>query len=504
MSEIESIYGIKYPVAELDRYYEILEIVPGAPLAVIKRAYRAMARKWHPDRFPGLEDKAIAEIKFKQINLAYEQLRDVVSDSSAPPVVNPPPPRAAAPPAAAPQPVSTPAKSPQLLYQMAAEYARTENYEAAIACLSKAIQHQPDYAAAYRYRGHLRSLLALERTATADLQKADQIERQVPRSTQPPPAATPPAATTVLPEGIRQLQQLGPVTAMAIRTEAGLLMTGNSTGTLRLWNLTQGSNLVAEMTAHVGQVTGLVAINRFGQLGRRMISAGADGRLKCWRVYAGRWGRPRFVCRQMLIAHHGAVTAISAQQHRVMTAGADGDLKSWQIGWRGSLQCIEQIPAHTGEVTALALSPNAELVVSGGKDGCTYLWRLSMHVCLGSLPHKAGIATAAAFSPQGQLVAIGEDAGWVQILRVTGEPGQISVEATLPAHAGPVRSLCWLSDNRLVTTGADRAIRVWSLASDQPQVAMLNLASNGLSLAVLSPMAFLYGTETGMIFRQAL
>lgn len=489
-------------MAELDRYFEILEIMPGAPLAVIKRAYRTMARKWHPDRFTGLEDKAIAEIKFKQINLAYERLRDACADAAQPPDRDPPRPTAA-PPAPASTPVSTQSKSPQLLYQRAADYARAENYEAAIACLSQAIQLQPDYAAAYRYRGHLRSLLSLERSATADLQKADQIERQIPRSPQPAPVPTPPAATTVLSEGRPQLQQLGPVTAMAVRSDAGLLMTGNATGTLRLWRQSPGS-LVAEMTAHVGQVTGLCAIRRFGQLGRRMISAGADGRLKCWRIYAGRWGHPRYVCRQILMAHHGAVTAMSAQHNRVMTAGIDGDLKFWQIGWRGLLQCVEQIPAHTGAVTALALNPNAELVVSGGQDGYTYLWCLSMHVCLGSLPHKAGIATAAAFSPQGQLVAIGEDAGWVQILRVKGEPGQISVEAVLPAHAGPVRSLCWLSDNRLVTTGADHAIRVWSPTSEQPQVAIVNLASNSLSFALPRPTTLLYGTEAGMIFQLVL
>lgn len=506
------------PVAEFERYYKILEIAPGASLAEVKRAYRLMARKWHPDRFTNLEDKAIAEVRFKQIHLAYEQLTDYVlsdpqADRKSSPIASPAEPRSSRPYSAPTPPtdnqpspppsVTTQAKSPQLLYQMAADYARAENYEAAIACLSSAIQCQPDYAAAYRYRGHLRSLLSLERAATADLQKADQLERQLPRAAHPVPAATPPTPHTVLSPGQLRLQQRGPITAMALRSDAGLLVSGNRAGTLFLWDLAT-AQLCAEVSAHVGQVTGLVAIERFGQLGRRLISTGADGQLHCWRLYAGPWGRPRLVRRQTLTAHDGAVSAVSAQSKRLITAGVDGCLKSWQLDWRGRLHCIEQIPAHTGEVTAVALRPDGDLVVSGGQDGLTYLWRLSMHVCLGSLPRKASAASAAAFSPQGQLVAIGEDSGWIQILRVTGEPGQISVEATLPAHHGAVRSLCWLSEHQLLTTGTDHAIRVWSMPSPQPQVAIVDLVSNVLSLTCLNPTTCLYGTETGGLFQPAL
>jgi molecular chaperone DnaJ len=54
-------------------YYQVLGIARSASLAEIKKAYRKLARKYHPDLNPG--DKA-AEGKFKEIQEAYSVLSD--------------------------------------------------------------------------------------------------------------------------------------------------------------------------------------------------------------------------------------------------------------------------------------------------------------------------------------------------------------------------------------------------------------------------------------------
>jgi len=54
-------------------YYEVLGVERGADDATIKKAYRQLAKKYHPDMNPG---DAEAEKKFKEASEAYAILSD--------------------------------------------------------------------------------------------------------------------------------------------------------------------------------------------------------------------------------------------------------------------------------------------------------------------------------------------------------------------------------------------------------------------------------------------
>ncbi|MBW4660483.1 MAG: pentapeptide repeat-containing protein [Drouetiella hepatica Uher 2000/2452] len=91
-------------MSDLERYYTVLGLEPGASLEEVNQAYRDLAFIWHPDRMPKdnvrLQEKA--QEKLKDLNEAREKLRSHRSTKAAPqsrPAAKPP---AAKPPAAKP------------------------------------------------------------------------------------------------------------------------------------------------------------------------------------------------------------------------------------------------------------------------------------------------------------------------------------------------------------------------------------------------------------------
>jgi curved DNA-binding protein CbpA len=62
-------------VDELARAYAILGLRPGAPLGAIRSRYRALAKRWHPDRYAtDPQGQAEAAIEMRAITGAYSHL----------------------------------------------------------------------------------------------------------------------------------------------------------------------------------------------------------------------------------------------------------------------------------------------------------------------------------------------------------------------------------------------------------------------------------------------
>ncbi len=57
----------------MNEYYRTLGVQPGASQDDLKKAYRALAKKYHPDLHPGDQE---AETRFKEVNEAYGVLGD--------------------------------------------------------------------------------------------------------------------------------------------------------------------------------------------------------------------------------------------------------------------------------------------------------------------------------------------------------------------------------------------------------------------------------------------
>ncbi|MBE9144612.1 pentapeptide repeat-containing protein [Planktothrix mougeotii] len=70
---------------ELNYYYKVLDLKPGASLELVDQAYKDLAFIWHPDRIPEENQRLrkIAEEKLKEINQAREKLRSLLRRSSS-------------------------------------------------------------------------------------------------------------------------------------------------------------------------------------------------------------------------------------------------------------------------------------------------------------------------------------------------------------------------------------------------------------------------------------
>lgn len=158
---------------DINHAYEVLGLTPGASQEQVKQAYRQLVKIWHPDRFLNPEEKQEAESKIKQINLAYKQLKSQQLNTTSLPC--------ASPPNLSIHQVNISVKrwDAETFYNWGVENASRGKYEEAIANFTQAIRLNPTYIEAYKYRGFVCSQLGFEYRATADLNKAASLERNV-------------------------------------------------------------------------------------------------------------------------------------------------------------------------------------------------------------------------------------------------------------------------------------------------------------------------------------
>lgn len=235
-------------------------------------------------------------------------------------------------------------------------------------------------------------------------------------------------------------------TTLAIAADGKSAFAASGEGLISQWNLVSGRLLKVFRVAEV-RIDACVAI-RDGHL----LCGLADGTLLIWSL-----GAMESIDR--LHAHTGAISAcaVTLDGRRVVSASQDRSLKLWELSALGN---VPQ-EAHTKMITACAMTPDESIAVSASEDQTLKVWDLVTGKRRVNLEGHEDRVTACAVSANGLRVASGSWDGNLRIWHVTSGVCLQSVRG----HTARVTSCLILSNDMLITASHDRTIKIWKLTT---------------------------------------
>ena len=492
---------------KIESYFRLFDLKPGASSQDLKKAYKRLAKQWHPDRFandPTVSE--VAEEKIKVINIAYEELKSHLETGCSP--------------SSSHRTVTGVRKrktSPQEYFIRAKELAKKGYYQEAAEELGSAVKLDPKYAKAHHFRGILFTVQGFEYRGNSSLSKAaalgitmidydNEIVSLVKENedfecfwrllkVRPKEKASPCQQTTS--SGKPKLNakisldftfkdRLGKIQALAISHNLKTLVIGKADGSIELWNF-KSRRKFFEFEGHTGKITNLL----YGGKSQVLISSSDDGTIRFWDVSNG-----SFV--QTISAHKGTITTFDICQARklIATSGSDGTVQLWGLkdgrpisqvlNYETSVQTVllssagdmvicgtedgsvhfcstlgigskKRVDGHTSSVSSLAYSSERQQFASGAANGEVCLWTRPDHQILFQ-PAQYKVNTLA-FCKDGQIVCGADDLGNL-MLWDTSSGSLLDIAA---AHNDSVSQLLVIADDTVLSTGADGIVNQWKI-----------------------------------------
>ncbi|MBL1174615.1 protein kinase domain-containing protein [Pantanalinema sp. GBBB05] len=143
-------------------------------------------------------------------------------------------------------------------------------------------------------------------------------------------------------------------------------------------------------------------------------------------------------------------------------------------------RCLHTLAGHSRWVMAVAISPNGQLVASGGLDDVIKLWNLTTGELITTLTGHTKAVNCLTFSPDSQFIISGSDDDTVRVWQTSGQSPR-----TLMGHTRDVNSVAIHTDGQWLVSGSeDRTIRLWKITTGETLRIFPNLAGMIRAVAI--------------------